>query len=236
MTGPVVSAAAGTSKVIFDLREVMAEVDRITAGAASTFIKAAHRQMDPVVAEARTGKLWPVRTGASKAATETQDRIEPDYIKVVALSTLARTYRIRWSVRTAESLDNEARNWSAALWGKLAPYLARVNPTDASLRGPYAGRSGARRRLTSWALRSKPRGLDLSGGDTFGWKSKAEPSQEALRHLWRGTLHGRHGQGAPTTALAGKQVWGELVRKPAKAREQAVIDEARDALDKLAGG
>jgi len=61
-------------------------------------------------------------------------------------------------------------------------------------------------------------------------------AQAAIRRYWTRKLHKRHGVGAPSETLAGRNAWAVLVRGPARAREGAVIAEAREALDTLAGG
>lgn len=238
MTKNVVTAKAGTSTVEFDLREVMAIADRMTKGAVSTFVKAAHRQMDPVVSDATTNQqLWPRRTGASQAGTVIEDRITPDSIRVTALNRVPHTYRLRFSIKTSDAIDQEAREFARTTWERLAEYVDRVgnenNVTRKSTRGtsrPYAGHGGAKQRVAH-------RFIGMASRDVWNkWWLRGVPSEEVIRAGMKGNLIWRHGKGAPNAEMAGKHVWSARVRQPVKRREAALIDEARDALDKLAKG
>ena len=56
-----------------------------------------------------------------------------------------------------------------------------------------------------------------------------------LKEYWTRYLRKQHGEGAPTEALAGKHVWTELIRKPAKAAEPDLIRKVQADLSRLAG-
>lgn len=224
-------ARSGSSTVEIDNTEVMRHIDRLTRGAVTTFLRAAHRQMDPIVGEARTDRmLWPRRTGASQDATTIVDRLRSDVIETTALNRVPYTYKLRFSVVTSAAIDREARTLAARTWGVLGPYVDRVNPADITRRGPYAGKRGARRRVASHFIEQ------ASGGLWTKWWPKEEPSQEAMRRAHKASLISRHGTGAPSEQLAGKHVWSTRVRNPVRRREMAVFEEAREALDRLAEG
>lgn len=231
MAPGVVTATTGRATVRIDMREVLAQADKITQGAVSTFIRAARKQMDPVVDDART-RLWPVRTGTSQAGTYVEETISSEGVRVTAYNDVPYTYKTRFSVRTAADMDREAQAWAALLWPRLQHYTKRGTTPQ------------AQRRIAHWALSEKPvynkgrpsQGPRLAGRDMTGWWLRGSPSYDALRAYWKAVLHDRHGEGSPSPDLCGLNVWATRVRKPVEARESAVIEEARDALDKLAGG
>ena len=234
MAGPRrIVERSGVATIEVDQSQVMAQIDRITKGAVSSFLKAAHRQMDPVVLDARSNRqLWPRRTGASLAATMTIDRIKGGDLEVVALNRVPYTYKLRFSVVTSATIDNEARQIAASTWERMAPYVERVgNDGDVTQDGPYAGRRGAKRRVAHWYLRE-------SGGGLFRrkWAFKEDPSEDVIRRIVKRDLISRHGTGAPNPQIAGKHVWNTRVRNPVRKRTDAVIEESRQALDTLAGG
>ena len=224
-----ITARAGNSTVQIDNSQVVRLANRITDGAVETFMAAAHKQLDPVVASAKT-ELWPRKTGRSQAATYIEDRIAPTFAEVVALNPVPYTFKLRFSVVTAATIDRESAQQGARIWGRLEPYVDRVNPTDRTLRGPHAGKGGARRRAASHFA---PMATD---GRWSGWWLRADPSQQAVRNAYKADMIDRHGTGAPTEQLAGKHVWNTRVRNPARKREAALIDDARAALDTLARG
>jgi len=230
MAGPI-KVQTGGAKVEISQAEIMALADRLTSGALSTFTRAAHRQMDPVVQDARTDRaLWPIRSGRSIGATFTADRLGPSSVSVTAYSKLPYVYRMRYSRLTTAAIDGDAREFAAKVSRALRPYVARVNPTDRTLRGRFRGKGGAEARVAHHFMKR------ASGGTWSGWRTDAKPTEDAIRRSRKGGLIRAHGTGAPSEAVAGKHVWSVRVRRPAKKREGALIEEARDALDTLAGG
>ena len=157
MAGPRrIVERSGVATIEVDQSQVMAQIDRITKGAVSSFLKAAHRQMDPVVLDARSNRqLWPRRTGASLAATMTIDRIKGGDLEVVTLNRVPYTYKLRFSVVTSATIDNEARQIAASTWERMAPYVERVAEAQsgaspigicASLAAAYSGANGPLRK------------------------------------------------------------------------------------------
>lgn len=235
MAGPI-KVQTGGVKIEITQAEVLALADRLTGGALRTFTAAAHRQMDPVVDSARTDRaLWPIRSGQSIGATFTRDTLGPESVSVTAYSKLPYVYRMRYSRLTSAAIDGDAREFAAKVHRALRPYLARVNSTDRTLQKQRNGRSfkgqrGAEARVAHWHMKRASSGL------WSGWRSDEKPTYDAIRRARKGGLIRAHGKGAPSEAVAGKHVWSVRVRRPAKRREGALIDEAREALDKLAEG
>jgi hypothetical protein len=230
--GDRIVARQGAATIEIDQREVIALANRITDGAVHTFMRAAHKQMDPVVKDARgNSMLWPRRTGKSQDATHVVDRISPTVLEVVALNPVPYTFKLRFSVVTSDIIDREARQFGAQSWARMAAKVDRVNPSDRSLKGPYAGRGGARRRVANHFAEEATRGV------WKGWWPKGnEVGEDTMRRAHKRSLFDRHGQGAPSEAVAGKHVWSHRVRTPLRKREAALIEDARDALDQLAEG
>jgi hypothetical protein len=235
MAGPI-KVQTGGAKIEISQAEILALADRLTSGALSTFTRAAHRQMDPVVQDARTDRaLWPIRSGKSIGATFVADRLGPSSVSVTAFSKLPYVYKMRYSRLTTEAIDGDSREFAAKVSRALRPYLDRVNPTDRTLRKQWKGRSfkglgGAQARVAHHFMER------ASNGTWSGWRTDAKPTEDAIRRSRKGGLIRAHGTGAPSEAVAGKHVWSVRVRRPAKKREGALIEEARDALDTLAGG
>ena len=67
-------------------------------------------------------------------------------------------------------------------------------------------------------------------------RGETPAAREAIRAYWRRRLTRRHGQGAPTEALAGRRPWLEFVRKPGKKRGRRLTESLRDDLSTLARG
>lgn len=231
MAGGNIVERRGNATVEIDESQLIALANRITDGAVQTFIDAAHRQMDPVVREARSDKqLWPRRTGRSQAATHTEDRVRPTFVEVVALNPVPYTFSLRFSVVTSDTIDRESRQVAARTWGHLGAKVDRVNPTGRTLRGPFAGKAGARARVASHFIEQ------ASNGVWTKWWPRMDPSEESMRRSHKANLIDRHGTGAPNEQLAGKHVWSTRVRTPLRRREAALIAETRGALDRLAEG
>lgn len=223
MSADRITERHGAARVEVDNAEVMRVVDKITDGALGTFMRAAHRQMDPVVDDAP--RLWPVRSGRSARANVVEERVQPDEASLVARNTTSYGYMIKFSVRTPASIEGEVRDiatrqasqWYQAIWW----YAKRGNTetTQAKIANHFIGR--------------------LTGGVLTYWGSKAftEANLGArLAKLTAARLKAVHGRGAPSEQLAGRNVWQMLVARPVKAREDAVIEESREALDRLARG
>jgi hypothetical protein len=107
--------------------DVVAEVDTsaaeaalraVGARAAAAFVRSAQAELWDLAEPYRTRERWPVRTGQSADAFGTAVRERREAVGV-ALHNDARNrwgayaYKVRWSVRTADSLLAEARAWGA---------------------------------------------------------------------------------------------------------------------------
>ena len=217
MSGPArIVAKAGKATIEIDQSAVMAQVDRILGGSLSTFVTAARRQMDPVVKDATTDRLmWPRRTGRSQAGTHVVERLSSDAVEVVALNEVPYTYKIRFSVVTRESINRESRQVANRIWSNLEPHLAGAT-------------SVAQEKVIARKYIN-----EASGGLMAGWYYRTRPNARTIYDRWIRGLRWRHGTGAPNETVAGRNVWSELIRKPLKRREDALISEAREALTKL---
>ena len=217
MTGPArVTAKSGKASIQIDQAQLMAQVDRILGGSIGTFVRAARRQMDPVVHSATTDQLmWPRRTGRSQASTVVVERMSSDAVEVVALNAVPYTYKIRFSVVTRETINRESRQVANKIWRNLEPKLEGAT----SVRQEKAI---ARKYIN-----------EASGGLMAGWYYRTRPNARTIYDRWIRGLRWRHGTGAPNEQVAGKNVWSLRVRKPLKRRENALINEAREALTTL---
>ncbi len=202
---------SGRAAVTVEQRQLLTQIDRITEGAGTSFLDAARASLTTTTEEA--APQWMERTGATKRSFVIRDDISPDRVSVTALNTatnegFAYPYRVRFSYRTAQSLEAEVsrhRNDQALHESEIT-----------------AGKHGIR---------------DL--GKFYGWfrKTRGRPyDAEDRARRWRAQLRESHGEGSPSTQVAGKQAWSLLVRRPAKRRERALIDTVRADLAKLAGG
>ena len=197
-------AKSGTATVKVEMDTVLMIADRIHDGAATTFLRAAHRQMDPTLVDAAAS--WMERTGLSKRSFVARDDISEDRIKVTALNTAKNAgypypYVVKFSNRTKASIDAEVARF------------VNANPLDADE-----------------TLQQTKMAIAISK------RTKARASPSAIGAMKRAALFHDHGHGAPSAALAGRPAWSWLVRRVVKQREKALIEEARDALDKLAQG
>tara|TARA_R110002167_G_scaffold42219_2_gene128381 strand:+ start:8 stop:598 length:591 start_codon:yes stop_codon:yes gene_type:complete len=100
-----ITEGAATVTVLDD--EVVALGDRVTKGAVSSFLRAARGVMSEVVDEAIP--LWPVKTGRSRDSMRIDDRLTTDRISVIASNASGYGYFIKYSLRTKEQLDAEAK-------------------------------------------------------------------------------------------------------------------------------
>jgi hypothetical protein len=178
----VPSVQAGDVRIQIDTNGVIETLDRIGSGAASQFVRASLRTLESVQAAARP--RWPVRTGRSRDAFEIETSVRGEQLAVSLANTAtnrwgAYAYKIRWSVRTRESLTRELE--AKVLSGKTAEARAR------------------------------------------------------LLKYWTPRITGRHGEGAPDAAHAGKQPWRVLVRQPGEAKALQLARELQTELNTLAG-
>lgn len=175
---------SGAATVIVEQGNLRRALDRVSDGAASSFISNVDRVLDPIRDAAV--QRWPVATGRSKRAFQRVHNITENHIEVAERNT-ARSgrfgfyaFRIRFSVRTRQSLEAEVERMAA--------------------------------------------------------RGKTPASQDKLRQHWRKKLKKRHGDGAPTEALAGQQPWRRFMRNPANRAVRKLVPKLRQDLDRLARG
>lgn len=121
-------ATAGHLTVTVDDTALVKMLDRVTNGAASHFIEAVETDMG----EVRVAALptWPVRTGESRAGLSVGHEVRPDKVLVSITDREDYTYKVRWSVRTKDSLDAEieeaaARGGDTEAQAKIRKYYQR---------------------------------------------------------------------------------------------------------------
>lgn len=149
---------------------------------------------------------WPVRTGKSKAAFGRRQKLTPDAIEV-ALENSAQAPR--WGAYAYRI------RWSVRTKAGLDAEAAQMRPDSQEVQDYWR-----EARAAGKVKRRKP-----------GQKSKMN-----LSVWWRSKLTARHGQGAPTEELAGKQPWRVLVRDPGMKQSDALVKDLQTDLAKLAGG
>lgn len=117
MPQPVQRVVSGRIGLTIDQSAVMDAADRVSDGAATRFSLLATAALERLADEARA--QWPVRTGRSRDAFRVAQRITGDAVAVslVNEATAPRwgfyAYKIKWSVRTRESIDAEVRGYGA---------------------------------------------------------------------------------------------------------------------------
>lgn len=161
---------------------------------------------EKVLGAVQTGAVarWPVLTGASRAAFALRREIDSKRVSVAELNAEKYAYLIRWSKYTAESLERRAQLEARP----IEDYMARGRTPEAQAQ------------IEKWALGKLAR-------------LKMEPGETPLDAMRR-KLHKRHGRGAPSADVAGKNPWSVLVRRPAKAAESAFVESMRAQLAILA--
>lgn len=106
---------SGDASIVVDQAALIALLDRTADGAASNFVRVVGAELREREAEAV--RVWPVRSGLSKRSFSVVTRIKADVIEV-AIQNDAKSrwgfyaYKIKNSVRTRESLQKEALQWS----------------------------------------------------------------------------------------------------------------------------
>lgn len=215
---------SGAASIKVDDAAVIATLDRVSDGAASQFLARTDQVLDPLAPAARA--RWPVRTGVSRdgfvrSRGITENRVENRLENRASSSYGFYAYKIKWSTRTKQSLDDEAVREA----DKAMPYIRRGRSTF------------AQQRIAQWVLIGKPKrkGTKTARGSDFQGIPEL-PTHDTMTAKYRSRLSKRHGEGAPNEALAGKQPWRELVRKPAEKQEPAMVRDLEDAIGRLARG
>jgi len=112
----------GEVAVTIDDSRLIAHIDNVTEGAATSFIRIASRHLGEVKADAEA--VWPRRTGYSAGAFGIRSRVGADEIRVSLVNAARYVYYIKFSLRTEESLEQEARTVGAR--GKTPEAQARL--------------------------------------------------------------------------------------------------------------
>lgn len=111
---------SGSASLTVDDAAVVARLDQVTEGAASSFLRIATESLTRVWRG--TQRTWPVRSGLSKGAFNIRQRVLPSAVSPSRLSAalyndakkngFPYAYALKWSVRTTDSLADETRNVS----------------------------------------------------------------------------------------------------------------------------
>lgn len=222
-SGDRVNARVGQAQIEIIQPDLRRLADQITSGAVESFIRAARRQTDPIVSEGKSQRsLWPIRTGRSIGATRIRETVTRDEVAVTVLSEEPYTYKIRYSVRTAKEMDRSAALRASAIWSAVGVGVSRGKT-------PQTRAKIGRRLIALFTRKTYDRAL--------WWPlNRGEPTERGIADYQRSRWTKSHGAGAPSEALAGRNVWSTRIRKPMKRAEKKLIDEAGAALAKLAGG
>lgn len=137
------------------------------------------------------------------------------------LSGIATTARPRWPHMTGlsqRSFKTETRFKSTEIATSLL--------NDAAQNGrPYSYK-------TNWSVRTKA-SLDAEA-DRVSQRGLTPESAAKIRDHWRARLTRRHGEGAPSEDLAGKNCWAMLVRAPARREMTRQLPDFQQDLSRLA--
>jgi hypothetical protein len=114
----------GDVRIAIETDNVITTLDRLGAGAASSFVRGARTTLEGIRDEAKP--RWPVRTGLSRDSFEVTTRINSGELAVSLLNTASNRwgpypYKIRWSVRTKESLDAQKAKREAMIARGTSP-------------------------------------------------------------------------------------------------------------------
>lgn len=202
-------ARSGPASIVFDQSSVIAHIDRVSSGAASSFIKRATETQRLIMEEAR--KLWPVGDDPrpdSRDQFAIRTRVTETALAVDLTNTATPRrgkrglypFGIRWSIRTKAGIQAE---------------IAALTPESQSVQDYWK------------AARAKGQVKNRKPG---------QKSKYTLRQWWGAKLKKRHGQGAPSAELAGKQPWRVLVMTPGTRAGKALVEHVRADLAALAKG
>jgi hypothetical protein len=102
---------SGVAAIKVDDSSLIGHIDRVSEGAATTFLRRSREVLEGIEADAST--RWPVRSGASAAGFRVQHQVTGDSIEQSLVNREDYAGHIRWSVRTEASLDREATRVAA---------------------------------------------------------------------------------------------------------------------------
>ncbi len=106
-----VKVRAGSAAIEVDQDDLIRQLDRVTSGAATSFVT----QTEAEFGELRAAALptWPVRTGKSRDGIMIGHQLRPDLLRVTIADAEAYTYYVKFSVRTRESIEREVEDAAA---------------------------------------------------------------------------------------------------------------------------
>lgn len=140
-----------------------------------------------------------------------------------ALETIRNGALARWPVRTGTSKAGFALRNQAS----MTEVRASLTNTATNQWGPYAFKI----RWSKWTT------ADLAARvEEAAARAHTPEAADRIRVRLRSKFKWRHGIGAPSEELAGKQPWLILVRRPLQASKAVVMPLLQADLNKLAGG
>lgn len=128
----------------------------------------------------------------------------------------------RWPVRTGASRA------AFALQNTASATEVRASLTNSARSGwgPYAFKI----RYSRWTTADLAARVEEAAG-----RAKTPEAADRIRVRMRSKLKWRHGAGAPSDEVAGKQPWLLLVRRPLQASRAALVPQLQADINKLAG-
>lgn len=139
-----------------------------------------------------------------------------------ALETIRDGALARWPVRTGASKAGFALRNQAS----MTEVRASLTNTATNQWGAYAFKI----RYSRWTTADLAARVEEAAG-----RAKTPEAADRIRRRMRSKLKWRHGAGAPSDEVAGKQPWLLLVRRPLQASRTALIPQLQADINRLAG-
>jgi len=155
---------SGASKIKIGDAAVVAHLDQISSGAASSFIARAKKELEGIKTSAM--QRWPRRTGKSANSFVVGSHVTPSEIKVQLTNTSGYAFYVRWSVRSKEGIDAQIERAAAR---------GLTGATQATLR------AREQRRLWRWHGKGAP--TDKLAGKSAWITLIRRPAKTALKAL-----------------------------------------------------
>ena len=204
-----------SSSITIDAAQVIANLDRATGGAASSFFLRTGKVLTPIKADAAA--KWPTRSGKTAAGFKLEATVTGNKLKaalandVETTSSLPSTYP---GARSPGPWPVYKHFWSRYDAGHRDAFRAKyVN--DAVIRSENKGRSPAQNAVT---------------------EDRAERQMDRLMGVGKWFNRSRHWGVVPPVGFTRKNPWAWLVRKPAQVASGKLVADLQDDLSKLARG
>lgn len=215
----------GPAAIRIDDDRLIAALDKTANGAPSLVVRESKRELAPIMAAAVA--RWPVayrNSRNSRGSFRLFDEVAANKLRV-GIENTATTYNgrgyawfVRYSRRDRDSLRRE---------------LATVERIAREAED-YAGdveAPGVRRYLFLRRARELAEGQSLELPPL-----RNVSSARGLVAVYRASLFGRHGTGAPSRVLAGRSIWSAMIRTPGRKAAAEVVDRLQAEITALARG